>query len=382
MNWKELKDDAMSFVKDATTVGAGAPSSSQTQSPGPVILQYPAERDSAVDGNEDSVSRLYRNGLVFKAYNYDSRTTPDLTSQRTEEQKSEGTGLPTGTASGPNVQTPKFSQSLIEAAKASVNRTTAPTKGSKRIDGIKKEHIVTILMPRSKSDNDVTSHKFNDVGESLITRGNGSITGVLSHMASHNVFGAIDSMTQGLMADKNEQIYTTARSMYSGADNRTKTFTWELTPRTVADLENILKIYQYFNFYSYGSVGNSKYAKEIKAAIDEWYQKTFIKRFTPSDANTSGTIMEGITEFLTNVITVSNPTIWFVNHSTFNADGYSSSIELFGPAQIQNIRFDRAPDGQFSGLDVAPNVSSTFVLEITMREILVLNRAHFEEHDL
>lgn len=381
MNWKELQNSATSFLKDATTIGAGAPSTKQ-ESAGPIILQYPAERDTAVDGNEESVSRLYRNGLVFKAYNYDSRTTPDLTAQRTEEQKTEGTNVSSLVSGLDNIKAPKFSQSLIQSAKASVNRTTTPARGSKRLDGIKKEHVLTILMPRSKSDNDVTSHKFNDVGESLITRGNGSITGVLSHMASHNVFGAIDSMTQGLMADKNEQIYTTARSMYSGADNRTKTFTWELTPRTAADLENILKIYQLFNFYSYGTVGNSKYAREIKAAIDEWYQRTFIKRLTPSDANTSGTIMEGITEFLTNVITVSNPTIWFVNHSTFNTDGFSNSIELFGPAQIQNIRFDRAPDGQFSGLEIAPNVSSTFVLEITMREILVLNRAHFEEHDL
>lgn len=382
MNWKELKNEFVSNVKSSIRDGVGAPTKTEA-APGPVILQYPAERSSAVDGNDESVSRLYRNGLVFKAYNYDSRTTPDLAAQRGEEsKKQETTGSEPAEAKKDTIETPKFSASLIQSAKASVGRTAAPKKAAKRYDGVKKEHVCTILMPRSKSDNDVTSHKFNDVGESLITRGNGSITGVLSHMASHNVFGAIDSMTQGLMADKNEQIYTTARSMYSGADNRTKTFTWELTPRTLADLENILKIYQIFNFYSYGTVGNSKYAKGIKAAIDEWYKKTFIKPLTPDGANTSGTIMEGITEFLTNVITVSNPTIWYVNHSTFNSDGFSNSFELFGPAQIQNIRFDRAPDGQFSGLEVAPNVSSTFVLEITMREILVLNRVDFEGLDL
>ena len=91
MSWKELQNSATSFLKDATTIGAGAPSTKQ-ESAGPIILQYPAERDTAVDGNEDSVSRLYRNGLVFKAYNYDSRTTPDLTAQRTEEQKTRKRG--------------------------------------------------------------------------------------------------------------------------------------------------------------------------------------------------------------------------------------------------------------------------------------------------
>jgi hypothetical protein len=91
--------------------------------------------------------------------------------------------------------------------------------GIKNNGQVDKSPIANILLPRSKSDVESTSHKFNDVGESLITRGNNSATGVLSNVASTAVFGALDSITQGLMADNNEQIYNTARSMYAGADN-------------------------------------------------------------------------------------------------------------------------------------------------------------------
>ncbi|MFP9202582.1 baseplate tail-tube junction protein, partial [Enterococcus faecalis] len=129
--------------------------------------------------------------------------------------------------------------------------------------------IANILLPRSKSDVDTSSHRFNDVQESLISRGGGTATGVLSNIASTAVFGALESITQGIMADNNEQIYTTARSMYGGAENRTKVFTWDLTPRSTEDLMAIINIYQYFNYFSYGETGKSQYAAEIKGYLDD-----------------------------------------------------------------------------------------------------------------
>jgi hypothetical protein len=50
--------------------------------------------------------------------------------------------------------------------------------------------------------------------------------------------------------------------------------------------------------------------------------------------------------------------------------------DIFGPCQIQSIRFDKTPNGHFNGLAIAPNLPSTFTLEITMREILTLNRGN------
>ena len=54
---------------------------------------------------------------------------------------------------------------------------------------------------------------------------------------------------------------------------------------------------------------------------------------------------------------------------------FDGKTEIFGPCQIQSIRFDKTPNGNFNGLAIAPNLPSTFTLEITMREIITLNRA-------
>ena len=356
------------LISFATTTKNGAGKTEKNHVPTIVTAQYPANRDQSSDSNNTTINPLYKNGLIFKAYNYTDRTTTGMISQRKEQQN---LGMLGGITQSIAKNT-KYGKKLaagVAYANSFNKQQTASAKESKSA----KEPICLILMPRSKSDNEVISHKFNDVGESRWAKGGGSITGMLSTMASSAVFGGIDSMTQGIMADNGEQIHTTARSMYNGADNRVKTFTWDLTPRTPQDLIAIMTIYQYFSYLSYGITGNSKFAKEIKAAIDNWYKNTFLAALTPADADRSNTLMEGITEFLSNVIVVTNPTVWFVENFGVQSS-YDGVKKVFGPAQISNIRLDSSPDGEFHGLDIAPNLPSTFVLEITMREILTLSR--------
>ncbi|CAH1068985.1 Tail-tube assembly protein [Acinetobacter phage MD-2021a] len=91
--------------------------------------------------------------------------------------------------------------------------------------------------------------------------------------------------------------------------------------------------------------------------------------------------MESVTSFLSNVITVSNPTVWFIQNFGTQSK-YDGLADIFGPAQIQSIRFDKAPDGNFNGLAIAPNMPSTFVLEVTFREILTQNRASIYGEDV
>lgn len=345
MNVKELNIDS-ALYKAGTAISAGQ--SKQKSTTKTATAQYPAERPMANDSTQDlRVNDLYKNGLLFTAYDFNSRTSGSLRANRMDGLK--------GITKNPN----SFNLlSSIENASDTESLGSVP--------------VANILLPRSKSDNDSVSHRFNDVGESLAARGGGTVTGILSNMASSAIFGAMESITQGsVLADRGEQIYTTARSMYSGPDNRTKVFTWELTPRTVQDLNQILRIYELFNYYSYGETGKSAVASELKEQIDEWYKSTFKKEALESfDGQLAG---EAITSFLSNVIVVSNPTIWYIRNfgQTSSYDGRS---ELFGPAQIQSIRFDRTPDGQFNGLAIAPNMPNTFVLEITFREILTLNR--------
>lgn len=342
-------------------ISAGFSETSETTAD-TMTAQYPAERSSANDTSTDSeVNDLYKNGILFTAYDYKSRTTPDLRTTRISIQKA------------------------YNDAKKKIDELRGKVKSSSSSNSMAgdftKNPVANILLPRSKTDAEMVSHKFNDVGESLITRGGGTATGILSNVASTAVFGAIESVTNGVMADHGEQIYNTARSMYAGPENRTKTFTWELTPRTVEDLIQIVKIYELFNYYSYGVTGNSQYAKEVKSQIDGWYKKTFINNLTPEGSDRSGTIMESVTSFLSNVIVVSNPTVWFIRPFG-KVTEFDGRPDIFGPAQIQSIRFDKAPDGNFNGLAIAPNLPSTFVLEVTMREILTLSRSTVYGEDI
>lgn len=349
--------------KIGTLIAAGKSSSNDEPKTKVFEAQYPDGRASATDKVDDTrIQDLYENGLLFTAIEYKGRTTPELTDMRGQMQKQ--------------------IKDAYQGAKQVINNIRGKKTTSKnKIANVIKNPICQILMPRSKTDNDSISHKFNDVGESLITRGNGTATGILSNIASTAVFGAIESATKGVMADHGEQIYTTARSMYAGAENRTKTYTWELTPRTEGDLVQIIRINELFSYLSYGVTGKSEYAKEIKAQIDEWYKTTFINKLTDDKGSTQKTAMESVTSFLSNVIVVSNPTVWFIqNFGTLT--NFDKTADLFGPAQIQSIRFDKSPDGNFSGLSIAPNLPSTFILEITFREILTLNRGSLYGRDI
>ena len=334
-----IKNEISSITKAGTSVSAGSSSSSALSTT--IQLQFPSARASGNDGNssELSVTDLYKNGLLFTAYDFSSRTTPEMTSFRK-------TQLSISTVSSSSIAN-------------SVSGSNKP--------------VANILLPRSRVDIDEISHKFNDVGESVMTKGNNTVSGAISNVASTAVFGMLDSITSGIMADHNEQIYTTARSMYAGPNNRVKTYRWTFTPRTIQDLIQIIKIHKTFAYYSYGAVGNSQYAKQIKGEIDTAYNKV-LNQFKDDKTQNYTSIMSEVTSFLTNVIVVSNPTIWVVKNFG-NTTSFDQQEDVFGPCQIQSISFDKAPDGEFNGLSVAPNMASSYVMELTMREILTLSRS-------
>lgn len=350
MQVKELN----SFVaNDSSIISAGQSASSKETRTKIMTAQYPAERSAAVDNvSETDIGQAYQNGLLFTAYEYNPRTSNSMASFRTATQK-----ITKAARSG-------SIKSVLKSVTTEDNKLKALN-----------DPVANILMPRSKSDSDQTNHKFNDVGESIVTKGGGTATGILSNMMSTAVFGAVESMTKGAaFADFGEQIYNTSRSMYGGAENRTKTYTWDLTPRSYEDLTQIIKIYEIFNYLSYGDVGNSKSAKDIKKTIDDIYRKTIMNPINEATkSQTRETTMEALTSFLSNVIVVSNPTVWTIQNFGTSSP-FDGIVDVFGPAQIQSIRFDKSPDGQFNGLAAAPNMPSSFVLEVTFREILTLNR--------
>ena len=353
---KEITTDLIKKSGEKISAGQSTKSEVVTKT---YTAQFPTGRASGNDTTGDfQVTDLYKNGLLFTAYNMSSRDSGSLRSMRSNYSSA--------------------SSGILSTAKNTISSTVSKLSNgliSNNNSGtISKAPVANILLPRSKSDVDTSSHRFNDVQESLISRGGGTATGVLSNIASTAVFGALESITQGIMADNNEQIYTTARSMYGGAENRTKVFTWDLTPRSTEDLMAIINIYQYVNYFSYGETGKSQYTAEIKGYLDDWYRSTLIEPLSAEDAAKNKTLFEKMTASLTNVLVVSNPTVWMVKNfgATSKFDG---KTEIFGPCQIQSIRFDKTPNGNFNGLAIAPNLPSTFTLEITMREIITLNRA-------
>lgn len=344
ISFEEIKDDVLETTVSKMGIPTGAGKAGNAKLSNMIVAQYPAERASANDTKVDiRVNDLYKNGLLFTAYEFNSRTTPSLRDFRKRHS------------------TPQ----LIDL---NPRNYIARYSGTSKLD---QNSIANILLPRSKTDVDNISHKFNDVGESLMSKGGGSVTGALSNIASTAVFGAINSLSNGIMADYGEQIHTTSRSMYAGADHRSKVFTWELTPKNIEDLIQILIIYRTLANLSYGRIGTSGFAKEVKSAIDNWYKQTFINPLTPDDSDRSGTFMEDVTSFLTNVIVVSNPVVWMIKNFG-DSNSFDGVEDVFGPAQIQSIRFDKSPNGNFSGLAIAPNLPNTFILEVTFREIMTL----------
>lgn len=302
---KEITTDLIKKSGEKISAGQSTKSEVVTKT---YTAQFPTGRASGNDTTGDfQVTDLYKNGLLFTAYNMSSRDSGSLRSMRSNYSSS--------------------SSSILSTARNTISSTVSKLSNgliSNNNSGtISKAPVANILLPRSKSDVDTSSHRFNDVQESLISRGGGTATGVLSNVASTAVFGALESITQGIMADNNEQIYTTARSMYGGAENRTKVFTWDLTPRSTEDLMAIINIYQYFNYFSYGETGKSQYAAEIKGYLDDWYRSTLIEPLSPEDAAKNKTLFEKMTASLTNVLVVSNPTVWMVKNfgATSKFDG-------------------------------------------------------------
>lgn len=339
MNFTEIASRELTNVMNAGIPGVRGVAPMGRSST--VLAQFPAERSAATDSSSAvAVNNLYKNGTMFTAYNYSSRTTTSLKDFRTKK----GIGGVVAGALGGTIQ------------------------------NISKDAIATILMPKSQTDVDVITHKFNDVEDSIMTKGGGSMSGAISSMASHALFGAVESIANGYMADHGEQIQAASRSMYGGPDNRTKNFMWVLVPRTVYDLIEIVKIHEIFAYLSYGKTGQtSSQAKELKNSIDQWYRETLLNPMTPESTHGSGSMFEGVTEFLTNVLVVSNPTIWMIENFGSN-NALEARSGVFGPAQISSVRFDKTSNGHFGGLSVAPNLPSAFILEVSFTEIIALNR--------
>lgn len=228
--------------------------------------------------------------------------------------------------------------------------------------------VANIMMPRSDTDIDHHKHEFVTSEESLMSRGNGSFGNAVGSGMATMVSGVFDNISKGFFADHGEAIGTPTRATYKGADHRTKTFSWKLTPRNAKDLNALLSILKVFVILSYGNSHKSKEVSKGISGVQNWVEANIFSNFR-SEGNQTETITNSILESFKYVKVMSNPTLWFIrNYNHGSLGGQNSSI--FGPANIVDIKVNSTPDGHFNGLAKYPNFSSSYIIEITFREAL------------
>lgn len=318
-----------STFKDLGIVAGAGPSSSQGRNT-PVTLMYPRERGSA-RGDTLVSSAKYQNGYIFSGMNQTDKRYSTLVSSRKLKNR--------------------------EVQMASVS-----------------ENVCTIMMPMSNADVSVDSHNFNATKMSKVDRAGGDIMGFVSNALSDIVGSITENVTGGYLADNDEQLYQIGRNSYGGANIRSRTFTWDLTPTNARDYQELMMIIRAFRHFSYGRLSkNSATLKEGGDMLSGGFQSA-------QNMMTDGigqerqqqVLIPKITDGLSNAMVVSNPTIWYIKK--YGTVGSVTDTNLFGPCQIENITVDAAPDGQFNGLAIAPGLSTSYRISITFRELITLTQ--------
>lgn len=316
-----------------TKISAGPVSSVTKQ--GPLALMYPTGRAAGRADNIVSTAE-YQNGWIFTGMNQSDKRYSSMSSAR--------------------------------------NRMRV-TGYRDRLSPVSiQEAVCTVLMPMSSTDVDRDSHNFNANKISKVDRAGGGLMSFMSNAISDMTGSVVDSVTGGMLADNDEQLYQAGRNSYGGANIRTKTFTWEVTPENAKDYQAFTNICTAFRLYSYGNVNKDsatlkKIGSQIKDAGQDAQNK--LTDITGQDRQQQS-ILPSIADQLVNAMTVSNPTVWYIRK--YGVSGVADDSMFFGPAQIESIEVDNAPDGEFIGTAISPGMAATRKLTITFREVIALTR--------
>lgn len=292
------------------------------------ILQYPANRLSLYEqlAYNEMLDSMYKDNTIFTAYDI------------SDGKHSDYVGLLAGVFSGNDNY------------------------------GMNNQMVANIMMPRSNTDIDQHEHEFVTSEESLMSRGNQSVSNAIGSGLSTMVAGIFENISKGYFADHGEAIGTPTRATYKGAGHRTKTYSWRLSPRNPKDLISLLQILSTFKVYSYGNSHNSKMVESGTDWLKSEVEKSLGYDSSKSDVNLVTTALIDTFKY---VKVMSNPTLWFIrnyNHKTLSRTLHDTSI--FGPANIVNIKVNQTPDGTFQGFARFPNHSASYDVEITFREAI------------
>lgn len=297
---------------------------------GPLLAQFPAERASGIDNAYNS-SSLYTNGMLFTAYHFEQGAKESLRSLRTGVQNS----------------------SRVDT----LNATQANDASL----------LCKILLPRSITDVENNSHRYQDATDSVVAKG-------ISRVASNMVWGMLDSATGGIMADYRAALDVGTKAAFQGSDKRIKSYINTFVIESRSDLVEFSKIYFLFTALGYGTTGSPAKFKDAIGMVKDLYESAVqtVASSIGADSTpiaTGDTFGSAIVDFLTNVEVISAPPVWFIRDFTVNtAKGLPHST--FGPAGITSARFNRTLDSIVNTLREYPNVPIAVEMEIQFMELI------------
>lgn len=344
-----LSDTVKSFaeIKNTGIPSGGASSTKNALSQTIVTAEFPSQRAAGID-NAYNASSLYNNGMLFTAYDFAGGLAPgskdSLRSLRTAAQKAQQI------LSG-NTGNVKYRQVLNTRTFGSLNP------------------ICQILLPRSLNDNEVNSHRYQDATDGLLAKG-------ASRVVSNVIWGAVESATGGILADRREAIDIGTKAAFQGSDKRTKMYYNTFVVENRNDLIELIKIYYLFTTLGYGATSGGT-PKELAAMAKNYYNVAASKAANlllgSSNQSSVGDMMDStgnqIIDFISNVEVIKSPPVWFIRDFQ-SGDALRLPHSTFGPAGITSVRFGRTIDNIVNTLRESPNTPIAVEIEVQFMELI------------
>ena len=308
-----------------------------------VTAEFPAQRAAGID-NAYNASSLYNNGLLFTAYDFNGVGSKD--NYRSLRQAAQNPKQILSSATG-NIKYKQVLNSSIGTM----------------------EPVCQILLPRSLNDNEVNSHRYQDANDSFLTKG-------LSRVVSNMVWGAVESVSGGIMADRREALDVGTKAAFQGSDKRTKMYYNTFVIESRNDLLELIKIYYLFTVLGYGTTSGGT-AKEVAALVKQYYGVLGAKTanaISPSSSPVTASDFDNslgndVVDFISNVEVIKSPPVWFIRDFQ-SGDSLRLPHSTFGPAGITSVRFGRSIDNIVNTLRESPNTPISLEVEIQFMELI------------